>query len=932
MKLLLNNQEYEIQQGFTITQNYNETLDSANIIITHIQDDIDIEPLDECEIISDKPYEGFVKKDDNTYAMYMCIDSYNRKQLSLGDNPYFKYEITLISRLKELEGIILPSLKITLNKANKQERTLYYYIENYLFTYTTRTRNENGFLIKKFTLDEGTNINKLKSTLCPEMQWNNPNLKQVITDLSMVADLIPTIIDHKINFINIAKNNGEIEDKSCINYVEQSQSSDDYVSALRMNVQNAIQGEDELVEITEHINFRNNDVGIMTDQDIRLETKYPIYELIDIKMECACECNAISTGASKTFYYDVRKSLKQLTYEKGVYDTKPIWFKESIFQKIDPTLDELSKYQNFSLYYSRGDNKILGWNVLTNSSFVWTDKFRTIDYITQVFAQEIYSLAKYEDGKYWISKIEGEKVVFYYLSSTPKVHSTLNELFFTIKYKTSADALFEASKGLDNKQQYNHKIVVDNQSSSYVDTNAQGILEYLKANRLGNKMLLMNARYKNDENNFIGKLGETYNNNVIFKKTIAFFKDYNIVNYYATKDYILRDYFTGVQSRQRSWKLVSGNEALLRKDLFKINVIACNKKYNEFESDEFILPRLTNFEIDKIQLTMNLCNTFKVIQDRQPFYASAIQFHSKNKRIGANMYQEYYPGYFDAQGNYGSDYTKYIGSELITRTIGNSIVFNVSFSDNIYGGKIISGQTEGGYAQSPLRYADENGENFGGTWIIGEKIKDNIQNKWNYIWYPSDDENAMNNNIELKLSSTNEKPLIIEEQITNPVCIDFALNKDNSEIQNLSLQLEFSGDEKNDVYIYKDFIKYTPFVNTQSDYKIVMYESTQKPNTNVLELPSDSVVCDFGEESERVQVLMEDDGTHYLELKGMPTHVETPAGKQTFYEYICADKIINGETTHEILCAFKRQNAYTLKHYEHLYFNCVYDKENFNLI
>ena len=59
---------HNIVEGSTITKNYNETLDSAEIRISHLTEPLNIEPFDKV-----------VLRDENNRLggdMYMCVDTY----------------------------------------------------------------------------------------------------------------------------------------------------------------------------------------------------------------------------------------------------------------------------------------------------------------------------------------------------------------------------------------------------------------------------------------------------------------------------------------------------------------------------------------------------------------------------------------------------------------------------------------------------------------------------------------------------------------------------------------------------------------------------------------------------------------------------------------------------------------------------------------
>ena len=142
--------------------------------------------------------------------------------------------------------------------------------------------------------------------------------------------------------------------------------------------------------------------------------------------------------------------------------------------------------------------------------------------------------------------------------------------FFKIEYETTVDTVFQAGR---TEAPTHERIITDNQTNSFVDAYNQGFMEYQKANRLGNQQLHINARYENDYSNIL-KIGDYYEDSIVFQTQYQIYKNHVEVNASATKDYILRDYFTGVKARIRSWKIADASQALVRHDL--------NKYYLEF--------------------------------------------------------------------------------------------------------------------------------------------------------------------------------------------------------------------------------------------------------------------------------------------------------------------------------------------------------------
>ena len=127
---------FEIDEGFTITENFNETLNSATIRLSHLTNEIDIDNFDEVILTGDTRFND----------LYFCVDDYECIEESLDTgNKTYTYEITLFSQIKLLEGIILPNLSITPLKSPENKRSVYDYLSLYLNEYGEKIRINHIF-------------------------------------------------------------------------------------------------------------------------------------------------------------------------------------------------------------------------------------------------------------------------------------------------------------------------------------------------------------------------------------------------------------------------------------------------------------------------------------------------------------------------------------------------------------------------------------------------------------------------------------------------------------------------------------------------------------------------------------------------------------------------------------------------------------------
>lgn len=753
--------QFQIADGAVFTENYNETLDSGTIILPHIKQKIEIEPYDVVVIFSTADSKCKITQ------RRLCVDTIRCTQTSL-DPEIYKYEIGLFSETKLLEGILCPSLAITkLKVSGREPRSVYYYLVQYNNEYGTKTNSNatQGAFGNKFSF--GSNINNPNDTVynrfnaiaCPEMQWNQPTLREVIADLMMVDDCIPVIRNNKIDFIDISETKSEITNaqKQGINYITESQSSADYVSEIKMNIQNAVNSssptgsyEDidsanlpkDKTTIVEEIGFRNNETYLLTTENIQVETSFPIYDLLytEIIFNATGFYYRESDGIDSYFDCEVhlilKSSSKKYILEYGEWQTKDI--KYSGFNETQPLS---GNYQNTCLYYKRGSRNILNFNAKQSKTFLWIDQQVSVyELIVNGDLAKQYVMdyiSRYETGHFHISTWNNVKIV---------------DCRFKVAYEPLCEETFMASK---MPMPRNKRQIIDNQTNSYIDVERQGFVEYLKAKRLGNKIKLINARYKTDESD-LPTLAEKVNNSIIFRKEISVKDNYINVNYQATDNYVLRDYFTGIKSKLRSWNVVSGEEAFVRADLLKFYINSS-------------IPSVDN-ENRKI-----------------PVYNSLNDYLTHFKYCVVRFYTEdgWKPN--SATAPWGADYYMV---EITKQKCGNSVLITFKMQDNTFVAKYISSITEqsGGFGQKNAYYTN----------YFGETIRGEI------LFYENFDPQNYDSHATLQSEAQAMKPFVVSNrQLSNLVAkIPFEFHKDNKEIQQITIQFEMN-EYANDMFLGK---------------------------------------------------------------------------------------------------------------------------------
>lgn len=642
-KYSLNNlTKYNITDGCVYKKNYNETLDNFVARVSNLNEQIKIEPFDEVLINDDNTTLSVF---GNNKKYIMLVDNYKETMLSITPKLY-DYEINLFSKTKLLEGSICPNLAITPNRV-REKLKIWDYVKEYMGLYCPKKRekinniyrindviktpSDNSLLAKKLNVD------------CPEVQWNNPTLREVLNDLFMLVDCIPIVNqNNELDFIDLTVTKNDISSYQNINFIEKQQSSEDYVSEIYMNMKNVMQtsltGIKNSVNTIERFTL-NGENYIATEQNFELRTRLPIQQIKHLWMYNLVYIlrGGFSTSANYTVFKTDLANLGGYSFikEKEEYNSLQICYRVN---DLPNTIEGKSKTQNCCLYYTRYDNKISGFTTQTkNAPFIVfeTGVTNTLYLLKKIAESTINVLGtSYKKQMQWDSN-SGNNFLF---------------TFFEVEYETTEDAVFQASK----KRENNNRVVVDNQTNSFIDAYAQGNLEYRKANRLGNPILEINQRaLKSDINSHLIDIGDYYIENdekyIIYSVEYATYEDFIEVTALATKDYILKNYYTGINSKIRTW-INAKDEALERHDLEKIYCeISTKNSINDF--------------------------TGRATFDNERLLSALIPYSNvspiKQAMTRTSYYNETYP-----------DNVNYYSIDSISRVIGNSVVFTIGLKDN----------------------------------------------------------------------------------------------------------------------------------------------------------------------------------------------------------------------------------------------------------
>ena len=687
-----NTSAYDLVVGSVFKEELNETLDSGSIIISNI------EPSRKLEL---EPYQYvYIYDTESDFEKYFLVDNFVENYVNL-DTPYYEYTIALMSETKLLEKIQLPNRTIR-NPLNapqlKVNELIGQFCKLYIPSVKYFNKNSNTWSYHQIIDYQSViDVNSIFNVDCPDMEFNHPTLRQVLTSLMQVVGCLPRVINHKLTYINLRLKPTEFIIPSDRKYiVSTSNSSDSYNTSLQTLGENIV-GENNIVK-NETLGFRDvENVFLKHTENLKLTTEFPIKEVKSLKMNVPVNfyfgmgvIHLGDTFISNNFVYDnnltktkigfeiyyssdlgndieLRYCFEKVSYlnnnfgkviyqvltrseiyeetatksivngsyvysntlkdnqdynlivielRKGndygyylisvdnvyhfymptlyivdltslVFETQKRKLKRTDLTYSPETIEDMSKYYYTTLEYTYGSNDINGFS--QQYDYVeWYGKYENIliSNIATIYKSNLDYLGELEDRiiKYYFTFMPNDKAKFRIDRTDYNiVDNVLNTSLspysaytFNITYIPFNNVNLKFDKSKDIPLSLTQ---LDNQESAIPSLTAFALREQEKVERIGNNVIKINA--SNIMNlNEINALNTKYNDSIIFSKEIAYYEDFCNVNYIATKDYVLKNYFTNIQTKYRAYRYVEYSNTVLRIENRKYYVYLNERSFN----------------------------------------------------------------------------------------------------------------------------------------------------------------------------------------------------------------------------------------------------------------------------------------------------------------------------------------------------------------
>lgn len=779
-KIKIDEQEYEIKDGFTIIDDFNETLDSATVQFVTYGCELDKEPFDRAELFhtdANKMTKRYFDVDNITDDVY-CYGS------TFDEDDHF-YTVSLFSETKGLERITLPSMSITQPTRGFQYiRYVRTFVQNLLNQYAPRikvcdTVSDTFFYRPSYKLSQQV-IDRFSNVKCPEFQWTNPTLREVITDLFSTQDCIPIVKRNVIYYIDLNSRGNPI-DKTKLSRITKNFSSNDYVSELTMYMKNGI-GK----IATESCRYKSvtttSESGEITTDNCAIITQKPIYTIKKLKLYFL-NAEQISGGTLRyqieTHGCDVSEWVKEYEDWRTLFGGDVSIFGERVSSFTDSQGYSGFLHKSRFLYYKRGGTSI------ENLGKVYT---------YGAIKNSFYSDTFIEKCKY-LGMDAHTSVVYGIDNPQPR------KVFYEIEYETLYDTAMHFGKYLPNKHPENR--VFDNQENAMVDVQNQSIFEYAKVNRLSNQIIEIYGEYESESE--IPQLSDCLGDAILFHREISYGDNKLCFKGYLTKNYILKDYFTGVMSKKRSWQIASQQEALTRHDIVKFYVEASfSQKTDRFNDSNLKM------------LTLNSTGHNGLIEDLARITSMSQDIVESDKKMDKVILQTY-------EGNsYFPDVGKGLVMDASCEVLGYSLCWTFGFNDN-YKSADYALKDGNKYQQDFYVYANTHGSfSTLKAMIVYDYPDEFVDKDGNPFVLPASMEeggtpydcgnnssNYATNTVVAMENTTRQKPLVSYSGLgSNKFGFELRLPhiKDMREITRLSVQFEYCSDTE-DIIITPEFIK-----------------------------------------------------------------------------------------------------------------------------
>ena len=276
---------YHVVAGSTFSFCYNETLDSATVLLSQVSIDDRLLKL--------KPYEyvSVYNAQTNKRHTYL-VDNFNEVEDNINEHK-FSYTINLMSETKILEKIQCPNVAIThrVENGSMSRKTIYELIHQYMELFCPKAKftddGQTWYYKPIVEVPNGGDFYNKFNVTSADLALTAPTMRQLLTTLMQQVGCIPTVVDGVLGFLDFQAKAQPFENSygqedftvnNTVNKITRSLSSDSYANTLVDMSSNVLDSNNEV--ICETLGFRDKDNALLRqEENLKLETKFPIYKV-----------------------------------------------------------------------------------------------------------------------------------------------------------------------------------------------------------------------------------------------------------------------------------------------------------------------------------------------------------------------------------------------------------------------------------------------------------------------------------------------------------------------------------------------------------------------------------------------------------------------------------------------------------------------------
>lgn len=473
------------------------------------------------------------------------------------------------------------------------------------------------------------------SVVCPELTMNEPTLREAFDELCNTSDCIVVVHDGIIDYMNLSEVGKEkfaIYDENefpkLIGNETWSMAGSEYCDRILKNYSNTL-SQVAVVTTCENVGFRSYENDSLNLGNLSIELAYPIYEIERVVMKYY-----IKIG---DYYYEYKSDITPFVVRSEKRNQLSTDWETFDYIKSGMVKEEFAKFKYATVGYSIGSKKISGWgdtySFLNNYVFTNTREVRSVienmveycainypegfknDYMyTDIaissdainFNDDKYNAYKdsnnfftptYEEVDYYgQGKTDFRKALGNIKDMNSQGKSFLQGLFdcifdddgtytqflktivFEVRYKALTSAAVVATKQIHD----GNVVIKDNMVAAYGYFEKEGEKQKDKVNKFGNAAISFTQRVRNHSDEYSlssVRIDKGHENEIVYKKVTTFLNDYCSVTYYLAKNFVVRNMYTSVYTKNRAYAYNSRENAITRKENKSVRVLLSDSEY-----------------------------------------------------------------------------------------------------------------------------------------------------------------------------------------------------------------------------------------------------------------------------------------------------------------------------------------------------------------